>query len=141
MKPNEWEVFDYEVMMLNQTGAILGGGIVAGALHNAVVESHLLHTRILVDILTSYCKQNDDLRLSVLLPSFTSPRIDELRTAYGYATPRDTTKPYYVLNKMLAHGTSVRSDKFTYGPILQQLVPSFPDLLKEVEAARPPNTR
>jgi hypothetical protein len=131
-----WVVYNYEVWMVRETSQALSpDGQRPQWLQNAVVESMLLHTRILVDILLSR-GEPDDIKLSVLLPTFKSPLIEKLREAYGN---RSTVgSPCFVLNKRLAHPTMLRSDSYghDYKSTLDVLVPIMNPLIVEVAQTR-----
>lgn len=101
---------------------------------NAIVESMLLHLRILVDIFLSRGADADDIKLADLLPGLKSPLINELRNRYGN---RNTAQsPCWILNKMLAHPTMLRSNSYSYAPVLTALLPLMLPLLEEIQDAR-----
>jgi len=100
---------------------------------NAVVESALLHTRILVDIFLSRGNK-DDIRLSDLLPGFQSQALEDLRRAYGDGGMNGT--PCWTLNKMLAHSTKQRRDRHDYTALLNQMHPLLAAIWAEVEQQR-----
>jgi len=63
-----WEVYEYEVSMFNhmlQFGATVEYQKLPQPMRNAIVESMLLHLRILVDILLSRGSGNDDINLTI----------------------------------------------------------------------------
>ena len=134
---NPWAVYEYEVDMFRSLLDLCRTGKHASLPHpvqNATVESLLLHTRVLVDILLSRDSAADGIRLTDLLPTFDSSAIAELRAKYG--NRNDENSPYRTLNKMLAHATSVRSDAYDYAPIMDRLVPLISLLLEEVQRSR-----
>src|SRR5690606_34602557 len=114
MSTDPWLVFDYEVNMLEATCALLESGDPRFAkftqeLKNAVVESAVLHSRILADILLSRTdpkRYPDDIRLTDLLPEFESSSIARFEVAYG--KPAEIGSPCWAFNKMLAHPTTSR---------------------------------
>lgn len=135
-----WTAFDYESDMFYQTLRLCESGEHNSYLHpipNAIVESLLLHVRNLVEILTSRGTCADDLGIDILLPNFSSPRIDELRDLYGHR--KETGTPCWTLNKMLVHATSVRSDSHDYLPTVEKLAPCIKALIGEVQQARGKN--
>lgn len=98
---------------------------------NAVVESALLHLRQLVDILLSRDKREEDaIRLKDLLPNFQDSRLEELREKYGRRDNKGS--PCWTLNKMLAHPTYERSDRYDYSSLLQEMAPLVKDLIAAV---------
>lgn len=140
--PSEWwVVFDYEVDMYQWTLKLLGVQHDVH-IHNALLESHLLHTRILVDILTSRTNDDDDIKLSELLPGFTSPSVDELLTTYknGFvgSDGKPADSPYKQLNKRLAHPDKIRSDSHNYWDVMHLLMPKIDAVLAEVKKLRKP---
>jgi hypothetical protein len=137
-----WVVYDYEVEMFTQMRNVLmmGASKTYDPLSiNAIVESMLLHLRILTEILISKGYLNDIKLKDQLLPKFESPRVDELRVKYGKSD--DVGTPCWTLNKMLAHPSLLRSNSYDYGPVLDILVPSILPLLEEIDQAREPSTR
>src|SRR5207247_10672896 len=108
-----WVVFDYEVWMLKELRMLLGEGNdtstgLSKHVQNAIVESALLHVRVLSDILLSRKKEPDEIRLKELLPGFQAPALEQLNDAYGSCT----RGPCEILNKRLAHATDVRREAF-----------------------------
>jgi hypothetical protein len=71
-----WDVVDYEVQMYFETRSIYESlkssskDKVAKVIDNALIESMVLHTRIVVDLLISKGRGNDDIRLKDLMPEW-----------------------------------------------------------------------
>lgn len=132
-----WGVYDYEVDMFTQMlrfGTTVECQKFPHPIQNAIVESMLLHLRILVDILLSRGSGNDDINLTALLPAFKSSLVAQLRTAYGDS--KTIGCPCWHLNKRLAHPTQIRSSSYNYNHVLNTLVPLVLQLLGEVATAR-----
>ncbi len=134
-----WTVYDYEVDMFSQTWdmCLMGANkTFRYPISNAIVESMLLHLRILVDILISKgsSPDNDDIKLKNLLPKFDSVLIGTLRIKYG--TRSKVRSPCWTLNKMLAHPSMLRSNNYKYDDVLNIMVPCIMPLLDEIERAR-----
>jgi hypothetical protein len=134
-----WVVYGYEVDMFNEMrGACeLGlGNTYPPHIANAIVESMLLHLRILVEILLSRGPDpdGDNIKLTDLLPGFKSPLIQELGDRYGNRGIERS--PCWTLNKMLAHPSRLRSHTYTYDPVLKVMLPVLLPLLDEVGQAR-----
>jgi hypothetical protein len=132
-------VFDYERNMALDLFDIMNGSAFQTferTLKNAVVESLVLHTRILCDILTSKSSRDDDITLRKLLPAFTSPHVDELKAAYGNSSAVDT--PCWTFNKMLAHPTTHRSHTYNYASALNSIWPTMLSLLTQIDAVSNP---
>lgn len=142
-----WVVFDYEVEMyfetikastwLNEQLRLPTFPQVFLTLRNTVTESTVLHIRILVDILISKAKGQDDISLIKLLPEWCdSPKGKELITnlsiAYGNAQSVDS--PCWVINKMLAHPTTHRANYFDYGSHLNKINGPIFQILLELYA-------
>ena len=135
-----WVVFGYEADMLlamcnllvpcNQEFALLSGNV-----RNAVVESALLHTRQLVDILLSRGSGSDDINLATLVPNHQPARLEELRQAYGNRNTEGS--PCWTINKMLAHATTQRSSSFDYSSMLNGLAPIVADIVQDVRSRCP----
>ena len=135
----QWVVFDYEVDMFRQTQNLCQSAefnSLSPPIPNAVVESMLLHLRILVDILLSRgtSPDGDDIKLNGLLPGFTSPLIEQLRTRYGNRTTAGC--PCWTLNKMLAHPSTLRGESYSYAKTVETTVPVMRSLIDEIAAAR-----
>src|SRR5436189_6233257 len=106
--------------MFHETRARLAIPNLEVTVRNALVESSLLHTRVLIDALLDRGQEPDDVNLKTLLNGLLrSPKLGEsatvLRTAYGNRNHVDT--PCWTLNKRLAHLSSVRGDGFNYAPL------------------------
>lgn len=134
-----WVVYDYEVDMFKQTWSICTMGVTKTFRHpipNAILESMLLHLRILVDILISKggSPDNDDIKLKNLLPNFDSVLIGTLRIKYR--TRSKVRSPCWTLNKMLAHPSLLRSNNYKYDDVLNIMVPCIMPLLDEIDRAR-----
>ncbi len=72
MTADAWQAFEYEVQMFHETRARLRDSGLDSILRNALVESSLLHTRILVDALLGRQGKPDNVTLHQLLPSAAS---------------------------------------------------------------------
>ena len=102
-------------------------------IRNAIVESLLLHLRILTDILLSGGFPSD-IKLTGLLPSFNSPLIDELRNKYGNSQAVGT--PCWTLNKMLAHPSTLRTDTYNWSQTLTSMRRIILPLIEEIAQTR-----
>jgi len=136
-----WVVYDYEVEMFTHMRNILmtsASKTYEPLIVNAIVESMLLHLRILTEILISKDggPDQDNIKLTDLLPKFESRRVGDLKTEYG--THKTEGSPCWTLNKMLAHPSSRRSSSHDYTQVLNILVPCILPLLGEVHNAREP---
>jgi hypothetical protein len=144
-----WKVLDYEVYMYfetRDTAKSLRGDpqdIKVATIKNALTESMVLHTRIMVEILISKDYGKDDIKLRDLLPDWCNSQdgkflIDQLKTAYG--KPNETNSPCWVFNKMLAHPTQQRADSYDYKPTLTQIESHVLNILKEIIKVKSTNT-
>ena len=138
---NPWVVFDYEVEQFYATCKLLllkAGNDESAALpqhmKNAVVESALLHARILSDILLSRGREPDDINLSDLLPSFDSTARKDLECVYGNGKTEGS--PCWTLNKRLAHATYRRGSSYDYTQLLSQLAPLISRVVQDVNGQR-----
>jgi hypothetical protein len=129
-------VFDYQLDMFETTLKLSDDRykLFQHPVPNAIVESLLLHIRILCDILLSRCKEPDDITLTKRLPGFTSPKVNELENLYG--SRKVEGSPCWKLNKMLAHATSVRSEDYNHSPWVNQLLRVLLPLIDEIQRAR-----
>jgi hypothetical protein len=138
-----WIVFDYEIQMYFETRNLLRhlstkdpNDVINRITKNATVESLLLHTRIMTDILISKSSENDDITLRDLLSEWCNSEngrtlIEKLKNAYGKRNEKDS--PCWIINKMLAHPTRWRTDRFDYGKTMRQIEPLIFDILSEIE--------
>lgn len=132
-----WEVYEYEVDMFK--GALTPGLSQVGVsfsryVQNAVAESLMLHTRILVDIILSRDSGPDAISLNTLLPGFSPSRLGELKNLYGKA--EIVGSPCWTLNKRLAHATNVRTSRFDYTATMEELRPVIQQCLDEIDGER-----
>ena len=135
-----WVVFDYEVDMFRQLCQLLAADnpdymSYPHYVRNAVVESAILHARILTGILLSDTPEADDIGLSTLVPGFTCPEIEQLRRVYGRR--QDQASPRSAFNKMLAHATTLRADSFDYSVSLNQIAPLIFNIVNQINGSRP----
>ena len=133
-------VFEYEVRMyfgtqipLQVVNHVPIVNPPATIITNALVESRILHTRQIVDILISKSNKDDDIRLEDILPNIDiQPEIEllikELKDIYG--TNTKVNSPCWTINKMLAHPTKHRTNSFNYGQTLNQIDPTIKKILK-----------
>jgi hypothetical protein len=124
-KENPWQVFNYEVYMLFYTTYLSAlytkqiNGNIEKARLNAIVESRLLHIRILTELLLSNNKNpdKDNIVLEDIVPigqqnDKLESYISELRKKYG--TRKNEGSPRWTLNKMLAHPSRIRGSSYNY---------------------------
>lgn len=128
--------FRNEVYMYRQT-RLLPITTYELVLRNAVVESALLHTRVLIDTLLDRDSRvdDDDLLLRDLAPTaYPQPLIDaiaRLRTAYG--TRKNPDSPCSILNKHVMHLTKACMSGFNfYAAVFQVLDPLVGAVLAEI---------
>lgn len=138
MASDQWAVFNYEVDQFNAMCDLLRANhpvtpLLSQPVRNAFVESALIHTRIITQILLSEGWPSD-IKLDALLPSFTTPNVQRLKDAYGENS--DSGSPRSTLNKLLAHSDKSRTDSHNYSAPLNLLVPIIRDLLLEIETHR-----
>ncbi len=138
-----WIVFDYEIQMYFETRNLLRhlntkdpNNIINRITKNVTVESLLLHTRIVTDILISKSIEGDDITLMGLLPEWCNsetgkPLIENLKNIYGKRNEKDS--PCWIINKMLAHPTQWRTDRFDYSKPMKQIEPVIFNFLSEIE--------
>jgi hypothetical protein len=131
-----WRILYYEVLMFLgldyiRSNLVEGGNDVL-LIRNALVESSLLHIRILTDVFLSRGKQPDDINLEQLgfdtnsIEPKLAEKIDALKIAYG--EPNDRSSNCWTINKRLAHPTTHRTEGYDYS----DLFASLNDPLKEI---------
>ena len=138
MSTDPWVVYDYEVSMFTEMLRVSTTAVECNKfpplVQNAVVESMLLHLRILVDILLSRGSGDDDIKLTDLLPAFKSSLVAKLKNAYGDRKTVDS--PCWQLNKRLADPTLIRSSRYNYSDLLNTLGLLVMPMLAEIATAR-----
>lgn len=135
-----WTVLGYEIKMYGLTKRQIGtlgspSNDTELVIKNALVESSLLHTRILVDTILSRGKMKDDIRLRHLIPQTDisnqlSDALAKLKTAWGDSKKKGS--PCWTLNKMLAHPTLWRSESYDYGTLANRVDPHIYAAIKEI---------
>jgi len=132
----EWVVYDYEVRMFRETLNLCGGNTLPfeRTVTNAIVESMLLHTRNLADILLDRDARSDAVQLKNLLPGFVPSRRADLKRIYGAPDIKDS--PCWTINKRLVHSITVRTEGFDYGPTMLDLSPDLHSIITEVQTER-----
>ena len=123
-----WRILDYEIQMFLGINFVRSNLQVKGdaqLIKNALVESSLLHIRILTDIFLSKGKRADDINLEQLgfdadsVGSILAEKISALALAYGEAN--DATSNCWILNKRLAHPTKHRTEGYDYSDLFAAL--------------------
>jgi len=134
-----WSVFLYECQMYVETREALHRAPEdhgrEQVLYNALVESALLHTRILAEIILSRGTESDAIRLEQLIPAWQrADRLAELVATLKreYGNRRTVDSPCWILNKMLAHPTLWRGDSYNYEAVFAKLDPIITDALREI---------
>ena len=136
---NPWEIVAYEARMLFDLCRAINDEAFdrfPKIIKNALVESACLHTRILVDILLSKDSgKGDDIRLNQLLPAFSHPSVDRLKSAYGDGRSPQPQPPWpcWTLNKMIAHPTLKRGSSHDYTSTIKMLLPLIEAVWREIE--------
>ena len=129
-KDKAWRILDYEVQMFLGIGYLrshlkVEGGNEARLVQNALVESSLLHIRILTDIFLNRGKQPDDINLEQLgfdakaIEPIFSEKINTLRSVYGKSS--DQSSNCWTINKRLAHPTLHRTEGYDYSNLFKSL--------------------
>ncbi len=130
-KDKAWRILDYEVQMflgldhIRSHLKVDGGSVEAQLIRNALVESSLIHIRILTDIFLSRAKWSDDIKLEQLGFDTNSnnpilaEKISALAVAYGEAS--DPSSNCWSINKRLAHPTIHRIEGYDYSALFSAL--------------------
>jgi hypothetical protein len=125
-----WRILDYKVQMFLGIDYVrshlrIEGVNDARLIRNALVESSLLHIRILTDIFLSRGKRPDDINLEQLgfdidsIEQIFAEKISALLTAYG--DPSDQTSNCWIVNKRLAHPTTYRTEGYDYSELFNSM--------------------
>lgn len=148
-KPHEenfQKVLEYENGMLIFVRCLLGKNLkiesdilqqaLQRALENALVESMLIHIRILCEIYLSQNKSyHDGITLNKILNNkeiSTKLRelIKELKKTYGDSRIEGSHR--WIINKMLAHPSELRGSTYNYRETINQLFPILLNIIKEI---------
>lgn len=137
MSESRWLAFEYEVSMFYATRVRLSDSAIEDlVVRNALVESSLLHTRILVECLLDRGTKPDDVSLHQLMAGVDATAFGAacgpLADAYGDSKTKET--PCWTLNKRLAHLTIVRTDSFDYASVYTTLDPLIAAALLAIAA-------
>jgi hypothetical protein len=145
---NLWKILQFEIDMfvgarglhriISNTEKRLISGIDNSIISNCVVESALFHTRIIVEIFLELGnkKQNPDvIFLSDLLKNWQTEKglvsiVNELRIAYGKSNCKNT--PHWVLNKILAHPSALRTTQYNYAQVRKALDPIIEEIIQKI---------
>lgn len=131
-----WAAVEYEYMMYFRSKARKGECLKDLVFHNAMVESQLVHARILADFLTTEQKnpvQKDDVTLGDLLPALR----DELNSDIGsfavqYGTHRAEGTPCWQVNKLIVHLTHHRAGLGQHEDLFELLERILEPVLRKV---------
>jgi hypothetical protein len=137
-KGDEWIVFKYEWDMFCNSTVIIAQNKWTGWdlwSKNAIVESLVLHTRVLTDILLSKTQNSDDIKITDLIPGFSSPLLASLQTAYGDSKTQGC--PCWQFNKLLVHATRHRSNSHDYLAALKPVCSLIVRIVAEIRATSP----
>ena len=132
-KVDSWGVFQYETDMFTTLFEVCRTRAhiyFIPAIRSAIVESLLLHVRVLCDILLSRDTRSDGITLEMLVPGFRPLGLDDLQRLYGRSDEENT--PCWIINKMLAHATTVRMEFYDHAPWLSLLQPYLSAAIQEV---------
>ncbi|MEX2144484.1 MAG: hypothetical protein WD740_07810 [Anaerolineales bacterium] len=132
-----WTVLDYEVQMYLGTSHVrknlsCGNSPKTQIIKNALVESSLIHMRILTDIFLSRGNRPDDVQLKnfgfedIVQHAGLAEMIDSFKNVYGKSSDEDSN--CWIINKKFAHPTTQRSDRYDYSAVFNALDP----LLKSI---------
>jgi hypothetical protein len=131
------EVINYEIMMFffTRKGVGLQGNPADIQLtNNALVESRVLHIRVLTEFLLSQKENRDsDIKLIELLPQIHAQHgtlIEALRTAYYDDLPVIGKNPKTLIDQLLAHATTKRDASFNWTPVIERMDQPLVNLLK-----------
>jgi hypothetical protein len=137
-----WEAITYEVRMFRETYEVacdqptLPGRV----LQNAVVESAVLHSRILCDFLLDKKDKDDDVIISDVISHLGISKsnklfklICKLSRRYNTQTPNTPYSPYTAFNKLMAHLTTYRGISGEYKPYFEEIRPVIQEIITELE--------
>jgi len=136
---NPFEVVNYEIerflgtQILQKTKiqSSAPDKILEGFLRNALTESRILHIRVLTEVFLSQ-GQKDDIKIDKLLPNWRNENTDvikELESAY-VETLEVGESPKVYINKLLAHATTKRGNRFNWTPVVIRMNPPLLGVLR-----------
>ncbi len=117
----------------------IDGGTEAQLIRNALVESSLLHIRILTDIFLSRGNRDDDINLRVLgfdpdsIEPILAKKLHTLAIAYGEPNNQDSN--CWIVNKRLAHPTTHRTEGYDYSALFASMDQPLQDIIEHIYAA------
>jgi hypothetical protein len=105
--------------------------ILEGFLRNALTESRILQIRVLTEVFLSR-GQKDDIKIDNLLPNWRQENIEvfkELENAYMQPLEIGESPKVYI-DKLLAHATTKRGDRFNWVPVVNRMNPPLIKVLR-----------
>lgn len=120
-----WEAVEYEYMMYFRSKARKGECLTDLVFHNAMVESQLVHARMLADFLITEQKkpfQQDDVTLMDLLPAVRGEIEGDIETfagEYDKQLVKETLR--WQINKLIVHLTHHRAGSGNHDALFAEL--------------------
>ena len=149
-KETYWEIFDYEKEMFfglqeinrKKLNAIVDNQVMnPKLLTNAIVESKLLHLRILIEIIINEDNRYpDNIKLGSLIDNLEDQKdlLDarkDLNASYGNG--KDKKSPRSKINKRLMHPAMCRGESYDYDDVIEELRPTLVKVICLIERYRP----
>jgi hypothetical protein len=144
MAKTAMEALLYERSMLHSTARALVSGHPDPVIHNALVESFVIHARLLIEFLYYDKKKSDDIRPEDWLDQKEWKEIrEEWKKTCGEQVNSLLRKTYECANKYLAHLTTTRLDQkksWDCPAILEGIEALLTKFLQQVEQTKTKNT-
>ena len=140
-------VIDYEIMMFlcgrKKLKLAIDNDELRVFVNNALVESRVLHIRVLTEFLLSRNEKRDtDIKLNQLLPKVCVQHkavIETLQLAYDTALPKISKSPKTLIDQLLAHATIERGSKFDWSPVINAMEQPIVNTLNALPTHQFPN--
>jgi hypothetical protein len=136
---NPFAVVNYEIEMFLGTQILQKANvqfsppleILEGYWRNALTDSRIVHIRVLTEVFLSR-GEKDEIKIDHLLPEWRNENIvvfNELERAYEEPLAAGESPKVYI-DKLLAHATSKRGDRFNWSPVVVRMNPPLMRVLK-----------
>lgn len=140
------EVINYEIMMFlftRKSVRLQGTPADIYLTKNALVESRVLHIRVLTEFFLSRKENRDsDIKLNELFPTIHAEHaslIEVLRNAYDTNLPAIEKSPKTLIDQLLAHATIKRDASFNWTPVIEIMDQPLVNLLKVLPPGKFPS--
>jgi hypothetical protein len=129
-----WVVFIYELQMYDFLRKVPNNPNCHPLVKNALVESRIFHTRILVELFLSSNNEKDNITIKDLLIGYrgliNQGLIDNLNKKYGKRETKSSVR--FAFNKLAAHPTIKRKDSYSYWKVFNWIDPPIIKIIQDL---------